>query len=91
MICCTVHPSQALLNWHKRGVCPMVRWIIWSTGNPVHFFRRRSYVLVLQLAATADRACRHGLPAVGDYPIRLAYAEQPDGTRACVGMLRATC
>ncbi len=29
----------------------------------------------------------HGVPAWGDYPIRLAQAEQPDGSRAWVGML----
>ena len=74
------------LNWHKPGVCPILRWIIWSTGNRVPSCRRRAMCSFPDWQQPRPRAL-DGMPTVGDYPIRLAEAEQPDGTMAYVGML----
>src|SRR5918997_227073 len=40
-----------------------------------------------QLWQTPRRGVRGTPPACGDYPVRVALAEQPDGSRAWVGML----
>src|SRR5687768_5214576 len=54
--------------------------------EPCAFVPPPAYALFPDWQEPRPRAL-HGLPTVGDYPIRLAEAEQPDGTFAYVGML----
>lgn len=54
--------------------------------EPCTFLPPPRYALFPDWQQARPRAL-HGLPTVGDYPIRLAEAEQPDGSSTYVGML----